>query len=77
MSDRGNQILQEVLSLPPEERAELVELVLASFDTASRRDVDSAWATEAEDRVDAYERGDIPTVTAAEVFGKLRGRRNG
>ena len=77
MSDRGNKILHEALSLPPAERAELVDLVLASLDDADRREIDQAWAVEAESRIDAYERGEITAIDGEEVLARLRRRRNG
>jgi len=55
-------ILANALELPPLERAELVESLLSSFEFPSRGTIDSLWAQEAEDRVDAFERGetDVP-----------------
>jgi len=41
------------------ERAELVEQIFLSFDFPSRNENDALWAKEAEDRIDAYDRGDI------------------
>jgi putative addiction module component (TIGR02574 family) len=57
-----------------EERAELADRVLDSLDTEARRAVDEAWAAEAEDRIDAYERGEIASTSASDVFARLRNR---
>jgi putative addiction module component (TIGR02574 family) len=72
MSERETQILKEALSLPPDERATLVEHLLASFDAAARQHIDTLWAQEAEDRLDAFERGEIATIPAQKVFDAIR-----
>jgi len=64
MSGDGKRILESALALPPVERAELVEELLSSFDFPVRADVDALWAREAEDRTDAYEKGELKTRSA-------------
>jgi putative addiction module component (TIGR02574 family) len=71
MSDRGTEILKEALSLPPGERAEIAERLLSSLDTPDRQRLDDLWASEAEDRLSAYERGEIKTVPAKQVFDEI------
>ncbi|MEW5815657.1 MAG: addiction module protein [Spirochaetota bacterium] len=71
MSKLGEQILAEALKLPPMERAELVEHLLSSFEFPSRETIDALWAQEVEDRIDAFERGEITTIPAKEVFEKI------
>jgi putative addiction module component (TIGR02574 family) len=61
MTPQSQQILRDALDLPPIDRAELVERILASFEFPARRDIDAAWAQEVEERIDAYERGQIGT----------------
>jgi len=68
MTPQSEQVLREALGLPPIDRAELVEQILASFEFPARQDIDAAWAQEAEDRIDAYERGEIRSSPANEVF---------
>jgi putative addiction module component (TIGR02574 family) len=72
MSAQGKQVLADALELPPVERAELVEEILSSFDFPLRREIDALWAREAEDRLDAYVRGDLKTQSAGDVFEELR-----
>ena len=72
MSERETQILKEALSLPPDERAALVEHLLASFDASTRQHIDTLWAQEAEDRLDAFERGELSTIPAQDVFDAIR-----
>jgi putative addiction module component (TIGR02574 family) len=71
MTTEAQQVLEKAVGLPPIERAELVEGILSSFDFPSRADIDAVWAREAEDRIDAYDRGEIPAIPAAKVFEKI------
>lgn len=72
MSKRGNQLLEEALALPPDERAEVADRLLTSLETPDHREIDELWASEAEDRLEAFDRGDLRSVPAAEVFGHLK-----
>ena len=65
------QVFSQALDLLPMERAELVEQLLSSFEFSSRNTIDSLWARESEDRIDAYDRGDIKATSAKEVFAKI------
>jgi putative addiction module component (TIGR02574 family) len=71
MMSINEQVLTQALELPPVERAELVEQLLASFEFPLRSTIDSLWAKEAEDRIDAYDRGEIKAIPAKEVFAKI------
>jgi putative addiction module component (TIGR02574 family) len=77
MSDRGAQILKDALALPPTERVTLVERLLASLDAPAREHVDALWGQEAEDRLEAFERGEIPTIAAKDVFDEIHKRQLG
>jgi putative addiction module component (TIGR02574 family) len=65
------QILAEALKLPPVERAEVVEELLTSFEFAPCKDIDALWVKEAEERIDAYEKGELRAVPAEDVFNKI------
>lgn len=71
MTTTTQQILQDAINLPPVERAELVEQIFLSFDFPSRDENDARWAKEAEARIDAYDRGDIKSTPASDVFEKI------
>jgi putative addiction module component (TIGR02574 family) len=71
VTSRSAEILQEALALPPDERAEMAEQLLSSLDTTVDRRIEELWANEAEDRLVAFERGDIKTVSAEEVFDQI------
>lgn len=65
------QVLSNALALQPIERAQLIEELFFSFDKTSRKNLDQLWATEAEERIDAFERGEFTAIPAEEVFAKL------
>jgi len=69
MSKRGTQVLEEALSLPPAERAELADRLLTSLDSPPDRRIDELWAQEAEGRLDAFARGEIKAVSSRKAFG--------
>ena len=75
MSASSEQILQQALGLSPEDRAEIVERLLASFQTPPDPLLDELWAREAEDRLDAYDRGELGAVPAEEVFARIERQR--
>jgi putative addiction module component (TIGR02574 family) len=71
MSGDGKRILSEALDLPQVERAELVEEIMSSFDFPARAEIDALWAREAEDRIDAYEQGELKARSADEVIRSI------
>lgn len=73
MATATDDLLKQVLSLPPGERAKLAEHLLESLDPPDERNR-HLWAEEAERRVEAYERGDLKAIPADEVFARLRTR---
>jgi putative addiction module component (TIGR02574 family) len=75
MSENSEQVLKEALALSSQERAALVEQLLATFQTPPDPHIDELWAREAEDRLDAYDRGELKAVPAEEVFSRLKQRR--
>ena len=64
-------ILKEALTLKPSEKAELVDKLLSSLDKPDK-EIDKLWAQEAEDRINAYDRGEIKAVTLKEVLEKYK-----
>lgn len=67
----SKNILKEALTLKPSEKAELVDKLLSSLDKPDKA-IDELWAQEAEDRIDAYDRGEIKAVTLQEVLEKYK-----
>lgn len=56
--------------LPPSDRLQLVEAILATLDVPDP-EISAAWAAEAADRLAAFRRGEVVAVDENEVFGKL------
>ena len=75
MTVQTKQIFEEALGLPASEKALLAEQLLASLDLASSNSIDEMWAREAENRIDAYERGEIKAIPAKEVFEKIDSKK--
>ena len=71
MAHTVQKILADALTLPPVNRAELIEALFFSFDSDSREQIDRLWALDAEDRIDAYKRGEIGATSATAVFEKI------
>jgi putative addiction module component (TIGR02574 family) len=69
------QILKDALALPPQERAALLERLLISFQSAPDPNLDELWIREAEERLDAYKRGELKAVPVEEVFDRIKQRR--
>ncbi|GMV94204.1 MAG: hypothetical protein AMXMBFR82_39820 [Candidatus Hydrogenedentota bacterium] len=65
------QIEEQARSLNPEERAQLAESMLESLHTPVS-EVETAWAKEIERRVAAFDRGEIPSYPAEDVFADAR-----
>ncbi|HKB67687.1 MAG TPA: addiction module protein [Pyrinomonadaceae bacterium] len=75
MSASSEQILKQALALSLQERAALVEQLLATFQTPPDPHLDELWAHEAEDRLDAYDRGELKAIPAEEVLSRNKQRR--
>lgn len=71
MTTATQQVLDDAIHLPPVERAELVEQIFLSFDFLSRNENDALWSKEAEDRIDAYDKGKIKSTPASQVFERI------
>ncbi len=69
-----DDIFRAALSLPEEVRAVLAERLLESLDSADQREIDARWGEEAEDRIAAYDRGEVAAFPIDEVFSSLRDR---
>jgi putative addiction module component (TIGR02574 family) len=66
-----NKILKEALTLKPAEKAKLIDKLLSSLDKPDP-EIDKLWAEEAENRIDAYERGEIRAVALEKVLERYR-----
>ena len=66
----ANEIASLAARLPPSERLQLVETILATLDKPDP-EISAAWAAEAVDRLAAYRRGELAAVDEGDVFGDL------
>lgn len=70
--------LEQLLSLPEHDRAEIATRLLESLDPETQQDVDDAWATEIERRCAAVDGGmmgtsdwkDVRARIEREIFGR-------
>lgn len=74
MTAQAQAVFDEVLMWPPTERAGLIEALLSSFDAASRHSVDDAWARESESRIDAYETGQLHSMSLDEATDRINAK---
>jgi len=71
MSPQAHEVLAQALKLSPLEKAELVERILDTFVLPDRKEIDERWAAEAEDRIDAYDRGEMAAKSVMDVFARI------
>ena len=72
MSDTLKELETRARSLSPEERARLAESLLESLRDAPLAEIEKAWELEIAERVAAYDRGELPTFSAENVFAEAR-----
>ena len=65
------QIINQVLSLPPAEKARVVDELLSSLDQPDEA-IDALWRKEVEDRIAAYNSGSLKSVSLEEALAKYR-----
>ena len=65
------QLEEQALELSAEERAKLAQSMLDSLHTPVA-EVEAAWADEIARRVAAFDRGEIPSYPAEDVFAEAR-----
>lgn len=66
-----SEILESARKLRPHERLALVDALLESLDEASPA-VEAAWIREAEDRLQALERGELQALPMEELLARYR-----
>jgi putative addiction module component (TIGR02574 family) len=78
---RAETLLQEVLSLPDNERAEIAGALLESLEPAPEADVETEWRQEVAARVAALEAGGVTMTPWEEIrdrfMARLSERRQG
>lgn len=59
------------MDLPAIDRVCLAEKLLSSLDLPAQAETDRAWATESEDRIRAFDQGELKACEDSEVYGRL------
>lgn len=72
MADVVKELADRGRLLAPEERARLVELLLESLHEPPLAEIEAAWDAEIKRRVEAFERGEVQTYSAEDVFAEAR-----
>jgi len=65
-------IQTEIEKLEPAERAALIDVLWESLDENRIKEVQARWAAESEDRIDAFERGELAAVDGESALEELR-----
>lgn len=72
MSNTLKDLERQARSLTAEERAKLAELLLESLRDAPLTEIEADWDREIEQRAAAYDRGELKTFSAEDVFAEAR-----
>ena len=64
-------IFKKALTLKSTEKAQLIDMLLSSLDKPDK-EIDELWAQESEDRIDAYDQGEIKAISLKKVLQKYR-----
>lgn len=73
MQDQVTELAQRGKALSPEERSRLVDILLESLHEPAIAEVEAAWDVEIERRLAEYDRGEVKSIDAEDVFSKARG----
>ena len=65
------QIVREVARLPQDQRLTLANRILTLGEPQISGENSSAWDLEIRDRIDRYDRGEVSSRAAGEVFSEL------
>ena len=65
-------IQEEISRLSSTERAMLIDVLWESLDEARLKEVEAKWAAESEERIDAVDRGELPTADGPSSLLELR-----
>ena len=72
MSTTLKELEHQARSLSPEERARLADVLLESLRDAPVAEIEAAWDLAIESRVAAFDRGELATFSAEDVFAEAR-----
>ena len=67
-----SSIQKEIGRLDPKERAKLIDWLWESLDPIHIRDLEAKWASESEERIEAFERDELSAVDGPTSMDELR-----
>jgi putative addiction module component (TIGR02574 family) len=65
------KLIKEALKLPPVEKADLIDQLIKSLDSPDES-MDKLWIKEAENRIEAYDKGKLTSVSVKDAFLKYK-----
>jgi hypothetical protein len=65
-------IQKEIVQLNSRERVMLIDLLWETLDEARINEIETKWASESEDRIDAYDRGELSAVDGPSALEEIR-----
>lgn len=72
MRDQVTELAERGKALAPEDRSRLVDMLLVSLHEAPVAEVEAAWDQEVEQRLAAYDRGELQALDGEEVLARAR-----
>lgn len=75
MSDDSKTILEAALALPPDDRIEIAERLMFSLDEVHQREIEEAWNSEIQRRMDEVDRGEVAMIPVDEAMRRIRERK--
>jgi putative addiction module component (TIGR02574 family) len=70
MADLVDELAERGRSLKPEGQSQLVDLLLESLHESPLAEIEAAWEQEIQKRIAAFERGEVATFAAEDVFAE-------
>jgi putative addiction module component (TIGR02574 family) len=65
-------IQKEIFQLDSQERARLIDLLWESLDESRIKEIEAKWAAESEERIDAFDRGELSAIEGPAALQDLR-----
>jgi len=66
-----DDLLQKALKMSPTDRAEIIDQLIRSLDIPDK-EIDELWRREVENRLEAFKKGEIKTITLQDVIKKYK-----
>ena len=73
MDKKVEKVLSEVLDMPQQHRAMIVDRLISSLDVEIDSDVEVTWQREVQKRISEIEKGEVACMPWEEVRERLRG----